>query len=57
MRQDPESLVRAVEQLSEFYSENLCSVLMLMLQWESEQRPDFITLQTMITNIATLEGA
>ena len=36
MRQDPETMTQAVEQMGQFYSENLCCILMLMLQWESE---------------------
>ena len=54
MRQDPETLTQAVEQMGEFYSENLCCILMLMLQWESERRPDFVNLQKLIPQIVQL---
>lgn len=50
MRTDSESIAKAVEQLSFHYSNNFCSVLMLMLQWESANRPDFVTLETLMNN-------
>lgn len=31
MRQDPESIIQAVQQMSNYYSDNLCCILMLML--------------------------
>ena len=32
------------------YSDNLCCILLLMLQWENVTRPDFITLEHLIKN-------
>ena len=42
------------------YSDNLCCILLLMLQWENVTRPDFITLEHLIKNDIlqlTSEGA
>ena len=50
MRQDPESIIKAVEQMTAYYSDNLCCILILMLQWENSTRPDFITLEHLIKN-------
>ena len=50
MRNDADSVAKAVEQLSFHYSVNFCCILMLMLQWESENRPDFVTLETLVKN-------
>ena len=55
MRSDPETLTKSVEQLNEFYSAKLCCILLLMLQWESSSRPDFLTLQKLIQNIIQIE--
>jgi len=54
MRQDPDSLTRSIEQLNDFYSVNLCCILLLMLQWESECRPDFIRIKHLLPNIMAL---
>ena len=50
MRQDPEHLIKAIEQMNNLYSDNLCCILLLMLQWENVTRPDFITLEHLIKN-------
>jgi len=50
MRLDAKSLAKAVDQLSFHYSKNLVCILLLMLQWESINRPDFVTLDTLIKN-------
>ena len=60
MRQDPESIIKAIEQMNNYYSDNLCCILLLMLQWENVTRPDFITLEHLIKNDIlqlTSEGA
>ena len=46
-----------MEQLNEFYSDQLCCLLMLMLQWESEKRPDFVALRVLLPNILALDTA
>lgn len=50
MRQDPESVIQAISQMTSYYSENLCCILLLMLQWENTTRPDFVTLEHLIQN-------
>lgn len=43
-----------MEQLTEFYPDRLCCVFMLMLQWESACRPDFVELIRFIDYIYEL---
>ena len=55
MRSDMDTLTRSVEQLNEYYSDHLCSILMLMLQWDSQKRQDFVTLRSLMHNIRSNE--
>lgn len=50
LRTDQRSLVKAIEQLSGHYSQNLVIILLLMLQWDSLNRPDFVTLEALAKN-------
>jgi len=36
--------------MTSYYSDNLCCILILMLQWENSTRPDFVTLEHLIKN-------
>lgn len=54
-RKNEQDLKSSVNMIGDRYTDNLKSIILLMLQWNSSQRPDFIQLETVYKDILRMK--